>query len=63
MPEPISSTLVTAFAVGAMQEVGRRAVVYVCDEGPKVVEEGWQRHDEANEACGTVLSQRKAAQA
>jgi len=26
MPEPISSTLVTAFAVGAMQEVGRRAL-------------------------------------
>jgi hypothetical protein len=44
-----------------MQEVGRQVVVYVCNE--KVVEAGWQRHDEANESCGTGLSQRKAAQA
>jgi|GEM_PF-3015138 len=65
MPEPISSSLAvvagTALVTGVMQEVGRQVVVYVCNE--KVVEAGWQRHDEANESCGTGLSQRKAAQA
>ena len=58
MPEPLSSGVVgavavtvgTAFLSGAADEYGRRVAAYSVDELPKVVEEGWKRHDEATGA-------------
>lgn len=71
MPEPISSSLATAAgtafvlgaAAGAGNEVGKRVAACVCDGVSKATEQGWQRHDEANEALGTGLSTRRTAQA